>query len=101
MRWLLFLSRLSFICGFFFLLSISLRIYNWTHDEVTTSTIIVIGYFMGLIVVPVTNVCYLIVLFTKRKLTSIVPWWLILVNVLSLAALVYYIFFQYDHSMIR
>ncbi|MCC7402334.1 MAG: hypothetical protein IT214_12710 [Chitinophagaceae bacterium] len=99
MRWLLFLSRLSFICGFFFLLSISLRVYNWTHDEVTTSTIIVIGYFIGLIIVPVTNICYLAILFTKRKLKDSVPLWLVLANVLFLASLAYYIFFQYDHPV--
>ena len=98
MRWLLFLSRLSFICGFFFLLSISLRIRNWTHDEEITSTIIIIGYFMGLIIVPVTNLCYLIVWIVKRKLKSIVPWWLVVMNVLFLLALVYYIFFQHDPS---
>ena len=84
MRWLLFLSRLSFICGFFFLLSISLRFYNWTHDEVTTSTVIVIGYFMGLILVPVTNLCYLAVWVIKRKLKIYVPRWLIIMNILFL-----------------
>ncbi len=98
MRWLLFLSRLSFICGFFFLLSISLRFYNWTHDEAITSTIIIIGYFMGLILVPITNICYLVVWIVKRKLKGIVPWWLVLMNVLFLLALVYYIFFQHDPS---
>lgn len=98
MRWLLFLSRLSFICGFFFLLSISLRIRNWTHDEVITSTIIIIGYFMGLVVVPVTNLCYLAVWIVKRKLKGFVPWWLITMNVLFLLALTYYIFFQHDPS---
>ena len=98
MRWLLFLSRLSFICGFFFLLSISLRFRNWTHDEEITSTIIIIGYFMGLIVVPVTNLCYLIVWIVKRKLKGIVPWWLVIMNILFLLALVYYIFFQNDPS---
>ena len=96
MRWLLFLSRLSFICGFFFLLSISLRFYNWTHDEVTTSTVIVIGYFMGLILVPVTNLCYLAVWVIKRKLKIYVPRWLIIMNILFLLLLIYYIFFQHD-----
>lgn len=96
MRRLLFLSRISFICGFFFLLSISLRFKNWTHDEEITSTIIVIGYFMGLIVVPVTNLCYLVAWAMKKKLRDFVPGWLVIVNMLFLLALIYYIFFQHD-----
>ncbi|MBS1632937.1 MAG: hypothetical protein JST10_10235 [Bacteroidetes bacterium] len=98
MRWLLFLSRLAFICGFFFLLSISLRFSNWTHDEELSSTIIVIGHFMGLIIVPATILCYFIVWIIKRKLTAFVPLWLVIMNTLFLLALIYYIFFQHDNT---
>ena len=48
MRWLLFLSRLAFICGICFLLSLSLRIWNWSGDEAISSTIIIIGFVIGL-----------------------------------------------------
>ena len=47
MKWLLFLSRLAFICGLCFLLSLSLLVRNWTNDDAITSTIIMIGYVMG------------------------------------------------------
>ncbi|MEI2738056.1 MAG: hypothetical protein V9F01_04675 [Chitinophagaceae bacterium] len=53
MRWLLFLSRLAFICGVFFLLSVSLLMQEWISDENLKSTIITIGYFMGMIIIPV------------------------------------------------
>jgi hypothetical protein len=96
MRWLLFLSRLAFICGVFFLLSVSLLIKNWTQDEEITSTIIVIGYFMGILIVPFTNLCYLAVLLTRKKLKEIVPLWLVAVNILFLLVLIYYLIYVND-----
>jgi len=96
MRWLLFLSRLAFICGIFFLLSVSLLIRNWTRDEAISSTIIIIGYFIGLIVVPVVNLCYLFVLVIKRKLGVYVPLWLVTANIFFLLILIVYIFYFND-----
>jgi hypothetical protein len=96
MRWLLFLSRLAFICGFFFLLAVSLLIRDWVSEEAITSTIITIGYVMGLIVVPAVNLCYLGVLFVKRRLTVYVPLWLVLANILFLFILGFYIFYLND-----
>jgi hypothetical protein len=96
MRWLLFLSRLAFICGIFFLLSISLLIRNWAKDEAISSTIIIIGYFIGLIAVPVVNLCYLGVLIIKRKLSAYVPSWLITANIFFLLILIVYIFYFND-----
>jgi hypothetical protein len=96
MRWLLFLSRLAFICGIFFLLSVSLLIRDWLNEEAITSTIIMIGYAIGLIVVPVVNLCYLAVLFIKRRLTVYVPLWLVLSNILFLFILGFYIFYLND-----
>jgi hypothetical protein len=96
MRWLLFLSRLAFICGFFLLISISIRIYDWTHDQVTISTIVIIGYAMGFILIPVVNLCYLGVLIVKRRLAIFVPLWLITANLFFLLILVLYIFYFND-----
>lgn len=93
MRWLLFLSRLAFICGIFLLISISLQIYNWAHDEATVSTIVIIGYFMCAFIVPAVNVCYLVVLLVKRKLGAFVPLWLVTANLFFLLILVLYIFY--------
>jgi len=98
MRWLLFLSRLAFICGIFFILAISLLIRKWTRDEDIAGTIITIGVFMGLIVVPVTNFCYLVVFIIKRKLKVYVPSWLIISNVIFLLLNVFYIFYLNNHS---
>jgi len=89
MKWLLFLSRLAFICGLCFLLSLSLLVRNWTNDDAITSTIIMIGYVMGLIIVPFTLLCYLVVALSGRKLG--VPVWLVVSNILFLFVLAIYI----------
>ncbi len=96
MRWLLFLSRLAFICGIFFILSMSLLVKDWLKEEAIISTIITIGYFLGMIIVPVTVICYFIVLFAKGKLRGYVPLWLIVANLLFLLLLVYFIFYLND-----
>jgi hypothetical protein len=97
MRWLLFLSRLAFICGLFFLLSLSLGIkgmQNWAGNETLASTIIVTGVFMGLIIIPATNLCYLIVKLAGKK--AGVANWLVLANILFLFVMIYYIFYLND-----
>ncbi len=96
MRWLLFLSRLAFICGIFFLLSVSLLIRDWTKDDAITSTIIIIGEVMGLVIVPIVNLCYLVVLFVKRRISVYVPLWLVVANLLFLFILIFYIFYLND-----
>jgi hypothetical protein len=98
MRWLLFLSRLAFICGFSFLLSLSLQMKDWLKDVSLVSTIIIIGYFMGMIVVPVTNLCYLLVFIIKKKLKVYVPLWLVIANILFLFVLLYYIIYMNDQQ---
>src|SRR5687768_15588648 len=96
MRWLLFLSRLAFICGIFFVLSLSLLIKNWLKAESLVSTVITIGYFLGLIIVPVTVLSYLVVVIIKRKLRPYVPAWLVIANVFFLFFLLFYIFYLND-----
>jgi hypothetical protein len=91
MRWLLFLSRLAFICGICFLLSLSLLIKEWTKDQDLGATIITIGVFFGMLVVPVTLICYLIVIIRKKNLTAIVPLWLVISNIIFLIFLFIYI----------
>lgn len=96
MRWLLFLSRLAFICGLFFVISVTLLIKKWVNNPELESTIITIGYLMGMIILPVTNLCYLGVYAIKKKLREFVPLWLILANVLFLLFLIYFIFYLND-----
>jgi len=96
MRWLLFLSRLAFICGLFFLASVSLLINDWVKDPTLESTIITTGYTMGMIILPATNICYLIVLIIRRRLKLYVPLWLVLANLLLFLFLIFFIFYLND-----
>lgn len=96
MRWLLFLSRLAFICGVFFIIAVSLLISNWVNDPTLESTIITIGYAMGLIIFPGTCICYLVVFGLKKKLREYVPLWLILANVFFFLFLIFFIFYLND-----
>jgi hypothetical protein len=93
MRWLLFLSRLSFICGIFFLLAVSLQIVNWSEDEAIVSTIVIIGYAMGIVIVPITVLCYFGLTLAGKKPTRFVPGWLIIANIFFLLVLLFYIFY--------
>ncbi len=94
MRWLLFLSRLAFICGLFTALSLSLQFRDWLHDEVTVSTIVTIGYFLGMIILPLTTICYGIVYLVKHKLG--VPRWLVFMNILFFLLLIFIFFYLND-----
>jgi len=96
MRWLLFLSRLAFISGIFFLLTVSLQITNWSPDEAITSTIVIIGYFLSIFIIPVVNLCYLAVLIIRKNLSP-VPLWLSLANLLLLFLQLFYIFYLNFH----
>lgn len=99
MRWLLFLSRLAFICGVSFVLSLSLLIKDWVKDESLVSTIITIGFFMGMIIVPVTLISYLVCWIAGKKPAQIVPRWLIGANILFLFVFIGYIIYNnYIHT---
>jgi len=93
MRWLLFLSRLAFICGLFFLLTISLLVKEWIKDDNLISTVITIGFFMGIIVVPITVVCYLVIWIIGKSVLHHVPRWLVISNFMVLLMLLGYIIY--------
>ncbi len=93
MRWLLFLSRLSLICGLFFLLTLVQLTTGWIKDDNLESTILTIGFFMGMVIVPVTITCYLVLWIANKKPASIVPVWLIIANILVLFLFVGYIYY--------
>lgn len=96
MRWLLFLSRLAFICGVFFLVSFSLLLKDWLPDGDLKQTILMIGYVMGILVFPATCIAYLVVLIVKKKLKAYVPLWLILSNIVFFLFLIFFIFYLDD-----
>ncbi|HND95501.1 MAG TPA: hypothetical protein PLH49_07060 [Chitinophagaceae bacterium] len=100
MRWLLFLSRLAFICGLFFLASLSLLVKDWLDDKSLVSTIITIGFFMGMIIVPFTLVCYLFTWMAGKKPFATVPKWLALSILFFLFVYAGYVYYSnYNHPI--
>jgi hypothetical protein len=93
MRWLLFLSRLAFICNIFFLLAFSLQLSDWIKEEEITSTVVILGYVMGFSLNPFVNLCYLFTAIIARKKLAIIPVWLIVGNVLFLVIDAFYLLY--------
>jgi hypothetical protein len=96
MRWLLFLSRVAFICNICFLFAFSLQLTKWIRNEDLTQMIVMIGYIMGFIINPFVVMSYLVIfLFTRKKL-NVVPSWLLTANILFLVIQILYILYLND-----
>ncbi|MBK8952857.1 MAG: hypothetical protein IPM85_11805 [Chitinophagaceae bacterium] len=67
MRWLLFLSRIAFISGICILIWLVLAMVKTEIDEAFSSTVITIGYVIGGLVLPVTNIIYLVMSLMGRR----------------------------------
>ncbi|MBK6935731.1 MAG: hypothetical protein IPH18_01740 [Chitinophagaceae bacterium] len=96
MRWLLFLSRIAFISGICILIWLVLAMVKTEIDEAFSSTVITIGYVIGGLVLPVTNIIYLVMSLMGKKISSIVPKWLIIANIFFFLVFIYYIFYLND-----
>jgi len=98
MRWLLFLSRLAFICNIFFLFAFSIQISNWIKNQDITDYIITIGFVMAFILNPLINLFYLFVGTISKKKLAVVPVWLIVANVLFLVIDAFYLLYINAHQ---
>jgi hypothetical protein len=96
MRWLLFLSRLAFICGFAFVLSLIALFFKEIQNQELLSTVIIIGYVIGIVVVPISLLAYLLLWMARKKPGTVVPAWLLVINILFLLVLLTYIFYLND-----
>ena len=97
MRWLLFLSRLSFICCVCFFIAFTIQLSNWIKNEDAISLMVLIGYVMGFLINPITIICYLIVFIRSRAKLKLIPSWLLTANIIFFVLQVFYfIFFQND-----
>ena len=82
MRWLLFLSRVAFVCNLLFLVAFTLSVTKWLKNEELTSAIIIAGFVLSVLFNPLVNVCYLVVFWVKRKSLAIIPAWIMVMNIL-------------------
>ena len=84
MRWLLFLSKLAFVCNLLFIPAFVLQMKNFLLDQVVASYIIIIGFVFAILFNPITNLCYVVAFFSNKKILSLIPGWLIVVNIIFL-----------------
>ena len=84
MRWLLFLSKLAFICNLLFIPAFVLQIKNFSIDPDLSSYIIIIGFVFAILFNPVVNLSYLALFFLNKNALSKIPAWLIVMNILFL-----------------
>jgi CBS domain containing-hemolysin-like protein len=96
MRWLLFLSRLAFICGFAFVLSFASLFFKQIENQELLQTLITIGFVMGAVVLPISLLSYLVLMLAGKKPGTVVPKWIVIANILFLLLLFTYIFYLND-----
>lgn len=95
-RWLVFFSRVAFICNVCFLIAFSVQMTDWIKNEDITSMIALIGYVMGFIINPLLIFCYLLFFIVSRKRLKTVPSWLLTANILFLVIQILYILYLND-----
>jgi hypothetical protein len=96
MRWLLFLSRVAFICNLFSVLTLLILWKDFIHQQALVGTIAIMGYTMAIVFNPLVNLFYALLLIVKRTVLAGIPKWLMLSNFLFLLLQVLYISLQND-----
>jgi hypothetical protein len=94
--WLLFFSRVAFICNICFLIAFSIQMTDWIKNQDITSMIALIGYLMGFIINPFLVLSYLLLFLVSRKKLKLVPSWLLTANILFLVIQILYILYLND-----
>ena len=82
MRKLLFFSRVAFICNLCFLATFIMQYTTWIAAPALTSTIIIMGNFLALLINFCVNICYGVVLIKNKHELFKLPRWLIFANFL-------------------
>lgn len=98
MRIIGFLSRVALVCNLFFLLTVALHFYRFVDDNSLVSIIVIIGYALAVFIfTPLVTVFYIVLLVLRKKLTDVVPRWLIITNfIFLLLQILYTILFLND-----
>jgi hypothetical protein len=96
MRRLLFFSRLAFICNIFFVICFTIQLSNWIRNEQLESSIVILGYILGIPLNLGVNLSYLIAVLFRKNPGKTIPAWLIAANILFLVIQALYIFYLND-----
>ena len=82
MRKLLFFSRVSFICNVCFIVTFLMQYLSWIPSLFFSSTIVILGNFLALLVNFSVNCAYGFLFFVNMKKLLVIPRWLIIANFL-------------------
>ena len=96
MKRLYFFSRVAFICNIFFVLCFTIQLSNWIKDEQVKSSIVMLGYVIGIPLNVIVNLSYLGVFAFRKKLATVIPAWLITANILFLVIQILYFIYLND-----
>jgi hypothetical protein len=81
---LLFLSRVALLCNICFFITLLMHYIPALSQGVVTSTVIILGTVMAIVINALMNFLYLIIALSVRRLQNLVPVWIIIVNFLFL-----------------
>ncbi len=96
MRWLIFLSRVAFLCGIFMALAFALLFIGANREESLFSAIILAGYGLSMVVLPLAGFSYLIAGIWAPKQIKVLPRWLLVSNILFLLIFLFFTFYFND-----
>lgn len=96
MRWLLFLSRVAFICNLFSVLTLLILWKDIIQLQALVGTIGIMGYVLAIVFNPLVNLLYALLFIIKRSALALIPKWLLLANFLFLLLQALYIYLQND-----
>jgi len=92
MRWLLFLSRVAFICNLFSILTLLILWKDFISQQAIVGTIAILGYILAIVFNPFVNLCYGLLFIAKRSALGIIPNWVLFSNFIFLILQLLYIF---------
>jgi hypothetical protein len=95
-KWLLFFSRVAFICNICFVIAFSVQLTDWIKNEDLSSMVALIGYVMGFIINPLLIISYLFLFIFSTRTLKLVPLWLRTANILFLVIQILYILYLND-----
>ncbi|WP_346236488.1 hypothetical protein ABDK00_015260 [Niabella insulamsoli] len=96
MRWLILLSRVAFLSGIAMLLAMGLNITSLADTQTTLAVIVLAGYGLAGIMLPLVNLTYLLLSAVNRRRLRSVPLWLLLCNVAFLLIFLIFTFYIND-----
>ena len=82
MQKLLFFSRVALICNICFLVTALLRFVPFLDNGALSSTLIITGSVLAILINSLLVLLYIILLITRRPIKNYVPAWLVITNFL-------------------